>query len=125
MLYKHFSQKLTWTRFLFCISIALDCTYTLAHTDIIGYVGSRANLHLSLPWQPERLIFLGALTHIPSLVIHLFVHSLLLLPVSLYNTLSLAATPPPPSVGAFQPISIPTSPPMRNPLIMHMQIRQT
>lgn len=80
-----FLRGLAWTHFLFCISITLDSRYTHivvkhthTHTHIIGYVGSRANLHLSLPWLPERLIFLEALTHIPS-VIHLFVHSFLLL----------------------------------------------
>lgn len=82
-----FLRVLAKTHFLFCISITLDSRYTHivvthtqthTHTNIIGYVGSRANLHLSLPWLPERLIFLEALTHIPS-VIHLFVHSFLLL----------------------------------------------
>lgn len=74
-----------------------------------------------MPWLPERLIFLEALTHIPS-VIHLFVHSFLLL--ALLCTTPCSSLSMSPSL-LFNPFPIPTSPPMRCTLNMHMQTRWT
>lgn len=99
-------MRITWAQLQFYISMAVRKIHAHAHThtdDVIGYVGSRAKVHLSLLWQPVTeylfiyfILFSGSTYSHPVCYPLLFVHSLAL----------------------FK-----SSPPTRHPAGWHMQMR--
>ena len=136
-----FLQKLTWTHFLFCISIALDsgCAHTHTHT----HTHTDTHRHNWLRREQSQLaplvaVVTGETDFSRSTYSHPVCYSLVcsfIPPFSLffYTTLSSASLSPAffsPLSGCFSTLfffffSIPNSPPIRCPLSMHMQTRQT
>lgn len=113
-----FSHRLTWTCFLFCISIVLDSRYTHSrtHTHIHNWLHrEQSQLAPLVAMATKETDFSG------STYSHPVCYSLVCSFIPPFS-LPFIQRSPPRSLDAFQPNSIPTSPPMRCPLGMHMQM---